>query len=717
MSAYVAAAVIATLAGALLLQVWRADLRVPLRYEGDALSFALPVKSVVDHGWYLQNPSLGAPTGLQLYDFPYALHNVFHLGLIKAMALFSKDWALLFNLYFLLGFPLIALSALAVLRAFRVGYGPAIVASVLYAVLPSRLIKAQGHLFLDTFFQVPLAILILLWTCSDDPPLTRAQDGERRPRLDLRGRRSLVAIGICAFLAATELYYAFFTACLLVAGGVWAAIERRSLRNLVAGIGLAATLTVGLGIVGLPAIVHRARHGPNPAVAVRGPGEAEIFGLKVAQLLLPVDGHRLPALRRLKQRYTAHAPLIGENSTTSLGLLGGVGFLVLLGVLLRGPRAARPREDVLRPLSVLNVMAVLLATIGGVGSLFALLVSSQIRTYSRINVLIAFFALFTFALLLDRLRERNARLGYAVLPFVLGFGLWDQGTLLARGHYDEAKERYASDADMVRRIEAAVPPGGMIFELPYMTFPEGRLVDRLEPWQPLRPYLHSRTLRWSFPAMRGRPGDVWARELGAAEPAQMVAQLRAVGFRGILVQRDGYPDNGAKIEAQLRLAISGEPLVSPNGQLAFYDLGHEGGETGGEGDGRLSFAERERVLHPVVFTWPSGFYDLEQDARVTYRWGESSAEARIENDSALERKIAVKMRFGAAHPPARLIIEGDLLTASVEIDAAGVSFERLLTIPPGSHVIRFHCDGKPAVAPRDPRVMIWRIENFAFNEL
>jgi len=366
---------------------------------------------------------------------------------------------------------------------------------------------------------------------------------------------------------------------------------------------------------------------------------------------------------------------------------------------------------------------VLLATVGGLGSLFALLVSSRIRTYARINVIIAFFALFTLALLLDRLRQRNARVGYAVLPFVLGFGLFDQGTTLARGHYDEAKERYESDAALVRRIETAVPPGAMIFELPFMTFPEGGLVDRLEAWQPLRPYMHSHTLRWSFPAMRGRPGDAWAREQSAADPAKMVEQLRAVGFRGILVQRDGYPDNGTRIEAGLRLAISGEPLVSPDGQLAFYDIGGasgetgEAGETGGAAGGRLAFAERERLLHPVVVSWQSGFFDLENDAHATFRWAEASAEARIENDSALERKIVVKMRFGAAQPPARLIIEGDLLTASVEIGAGGVSFERLLTIPPGSHVIRFHCDGRPAVAPRDPRVMVWRIENFAFNEL
>ena len=52
---------------------------------------------------------------------PVSAHDTVHLALIRIMALASHDWALLFNLYFLLGFPLIALSALAVFRRFGVG--------------------------------------------------------------------------------------------------------------------------------------------------------------------------------------------------------------------------------------------------------------------------------------------------------------------------------------------------------------------------------------------------------------------------------------------------------------------------------------------------------------------------------------------------------------------------------------------------------------------
>ena len=135
---YGLAAALAVAAAVLLLQLWKADLRVPFDHHWDALLCGLVVKSIVDDGWYLHNPLLGAPGSLQMHDYPFS--DSFHLLVIKVMSWFSSDWALLFNVYYLLGFPLITLSALAVFRHFRVPYRPALVGSLLFAFLPSRVL-------------------------------------------------------------------------------------------------------------------------------------------------------------------------------------------------------------------------------------------------------------------------------------------------------------------------------------------------------------------------------------------------------------------------------------------------------------------------------------------------------------------------------------------------------------------------------------------------
>jgi phosphoglycerol transferase len=562
---YAAAALLPSIAAVCLLDLWKADLHVPFDYGGDGLIFSMLIKSTLDHGWYLTNPSLGAPGVFEMHDFPSSAHDSFHLLFIKLLSVFSDDWAWLFNVYFLLGFPLISLSAVAVFRHFRIGYGPAIVGGTLYSFLPSRLLQGEAHIFLGVFYQVPLAILALLWVCGDDPPFVRRG-------LEIRRARSWGSLLIAALVASTSLYYAFFTAVLLVTGGLWASAIRRRRGNAIAGLLLAGAIVAGLAANGAPTFLYEARHGLNPSFAIRATQDAEVFGMKIVQLLLPADGHRVPLFAQLKEHYRSTAPLVGENETTSLGLIGDVGFLLLLGVLLGGRQSQRPPESILRPLAALNLMAVLTATMGGFGALFALLVSPQIRTYSRFNVFIAFFSLFAAVVLLERLRLRWPRLALVILPVILLIGLLDQTTTFAVRSYAATKKAYQSNADFVRRIEAAVPRETAIFELPFMTFPEGPGINRVETYDPVRLYVHSHHLRWSFPTMRGRPGDRWALDTSRLDPFRMVKALKDAGFGGILLDRGGYADNGCAIEAAFRTILGEDALVSEHQRYVFLRL-------------------------------------------------------------------------------------------------------------------------------------------------
>jgi phosphoglycerol transferase len=712
---YAAAAGVSILAAVVMLRLWSADLRVPLEYGGDALFHGMVVKSVVDHGWYLHNPSLGVPGQLALHDFPVT--ETFHLLVIKVMALFSGDWALLFNLYFLLGFPLITLSAMAVFRHFRVGFGPAVVGSVLYSFLPSRLLKGEGHLFLDVFYQVPLAILLMLWVCGPEPPLVRNGETGWWPRPHLRGGRSVAAVFICVLIASTSSYYAFFAACLLVAGGIWASFEHRSLANATAGLVLGAFIAAGLLANSLPTLVYQHRLGPNREVAIRTSGEAEVFGMRVAQLFLPAEGHRVTALRELNERYTRAAPMVGENRTTSLGMAGVVGFLALLGRLLSGRRPGRPgpRDDLLRALAVLNFMALLLATMGGFGALIAL-VLPQIRTYARMNVLIGFFALFAVVLLLERLQNRHRWLGPRLLPLLLALGLLDQ-TSRTVPPYTATKQEYTGDTEFVRRIEASLQVGAMIFELPYMSFPESEPTNGTHSYDLLRPYLHSRSLRWSFPTMRGRSGDAWALEIAREEPKAMLADLAGTGFSGIVIDRAGYPDRPSKLETELNRLLGEPPLSSRSQRFAFFDITSYAVNLPVD-PSREGIGKQYLALHPMVISWTNGFSDAEVAGARTFRWCDKSGEIHVQNDTTMTRKITIKFTAFAAHAPADLFIDGDIV-ASQKIDLAdgGTPFYREIAVPPGSHVLRFHSGGRPAEAPADPRTMVWHADDPVIEEL
>jgi hypothetical protein len=165
------------------LRLWRADLFIPLSGKGDSLLTQLWIKSMLENGWYLSNPSLGAPFGQEMHDFPMA--EGLHFGLMKLVGLVVPDAAAVFNLYFLLTFPLATLSALFVFRRFRIAYPIALTASILFTFLPFHFYRLE-HLFLVAYYLVPLIVLVIIriyqgWSPWTDSAVVKSASGGREP--------------------------------------------------------------------------------------------------------------------------------------------------------------------------------------------------------------------------------------------------------------------------------------------------------------------------------------------------------------------------------------------------------------------------------------------------------------------------------------------------------------------------------------------------------
>src|SRR5437660_11718208 len=118
------------------LKLWRGSLTLPLRYTAidDSKFYLMLVKSIIDHGWYETNASLGAPFGQQLHDYPQGADNLNFL-IIRFLALFSSNPALVMNLFFLATFALVGSSAYLVLRRVGVGVLAAGVCALLFVSL------------------------------------------------------------------------------------------------------------------------------------------------------------------------------------------------------------------------------------------------------------------------------------------------------------------------------------------------------------------------------------------------------------------------------------------------------------------------------------------------------------------------------------------------------------------------------------------------------
>src|SRR6188474_1020876 len=105
------------------------------------------------------------------------------------------------------------------------------------------------------------------------------------------------------------------------------------------------------------------------------------------------------------------------------------------------------------------MVAVLLGMIGGFGSLFALAITPQIRTYNRISVFIAFFSLIPIGLLIDTLlrkvqaSQRRKVVLLLILGIALVIGILDQTGRSFKPNYVWTKSEYIKDEEFVRQIE------------------------------------------------------------------------------------------------------------------------------------------------------------------------------------------------------------------------------------------------------------------------
>jgi len=349
------------------------------------------------------------------------------------------------------------------------------------------------------------------------------------------------------------------------------------------------------------------------------------------------------------------------------------------------------------------------------------LVSAGIRSYNRISVFIAFFSLLAVAIAMERLYSRFARstvFFYVVVGVVLVVALLDQSSRDYVPQYEPIHAEYDSDQQLIQNIEASLPARSMIYQLPYVPFPEHPRVNTMVDYDHFRAYLHSQQLRWSYGAMKKREDDLWQRQTAALPADQLAETLGFAGFGGIYLDRHGYEDNGAAIESELSTALGTTPVVSRNGRLVFFNLSEYNARL------RQKYSEtewqtrQERALHPIMLDWLGGFSGFESSPTTTWRWCSSEGELHIHNTANRKRRIRVDMYVATGHEQfSDLTITGASLSDNLKINAHPQFYSKMIDIPPGESVIRFASNAARVNAPLDPRYLVFRIEDFKLTEL
>lgn len=575
--ASIIAAVLSTAIAWIALDLWSMRWDVPLVYSGDALAVASHFKTVIDTGWYEWQTALGAPYGQVYHDYPTA--DNLHFVVARLLGFVLPNWGAAMNVHFIMGFPLAALAAVWMFRRMGVSTVLGVALAVLYSIAPYHFIRSEGHLFLSWYWVVPLA-LGLVWFVLRGENLWGPRAGARRGLGHITGR-SGGTVAILVLLASDSAYYAAFV---FILGGI-AAIAAfwvtRNVRRLLGAAAAAGTIVIVLLANMAPDFLYAATHGANPGALVRTPVESEIYALKLAQLLLPPAYHQFEPFRYLRGLYDAHYPLPSEEP--ALGLVAAAGFVALFVVALLilartvlAPTLARSELMAkLGGLSFLAIVGFLFSTVGGLATLISF-VSTALRAWNRMSIVLAALALAAVGLLIDALvlratarRSSRLRLGSAAAAAIalLTLGIWDQTPPTDPQARATTIASFDSDASLSRTLESVLPKNAMIFELPYIAFPESPPVNRALDSDQFRLFLHSAGLRFSGGGIRGRDTIDSLAAIAAKPPAEFIASATALGFSGAVVDTFAYT-NASALRA-LEAATGSSPITSPDGRFVF----------------------------------------------------------------------------------------------------------------------------------------------------
>ncbi|GGI46236.1 hypothetical protein GCM10008018_16110 [Paenibacillus marchantiophytorum] len=664
------------------------DLRIPFTYGGDSILNSLWVKSIIYNGWYLHNDYVGAPKGLDMNDF--AMADTFHLLIIKIITSFTSNYALALNLYYLLTYPLVACTSFYSFRQFKISLPFAITASIIFAFLPYHYLRGESHLFLASYYMIPLIVVMIFWIW----------------RQELTKKKIIMSIIISAVVSSTGIYYAYFSCIFLAFVASYVFLTSRKKRVLLIPVILIGVIMIG-GILNLsPTLIYQFNNGKNLAVAKRSPAEAEIYALKITHLLMPAESHRFSKFKTIAQKYNEQAPLSNENKFASLGIIGSMGFIILLLSLF-----SRWKDENIQKLGYLNLVALLLASIGGFGAIIASFFS-EIRGYNRISVFIAYFSILTIFLLIDKIKKLSFPMKSVFSLILLFFCILDQTNNAFSMQTDAIRQAFVKDKSYFQRIEESIPNESMIFQLPYIPFPEHPPVVNMTDYDHLRAYLQTKNLRWSYGAMKGRVADDWIKNEANKPLKEMVNDIVIAGFKGIYINRNGYQDRAQKLESELQLLTKSLPLENQDNSLAFYNL------TDYLESIKSNYPDfenkKEAITNPVSIIWGNGFYAQEGDASKSWRWSDKNSELTLNNPSSKDKKVTLETIFYTSN--SSIITLDGFLKETIQVDDSGKLYKTIITLPPGKNTIVIKSNAEQVRGTRDPRNLYFRIEDFKIYE-
>jgi hypothetical protein len=526
---------------------------------------------------------LNAPFEGNWTDWP-SLDELHGLVLVLCARLFGVFGGL--NAALLLGHLLAAGTFYFVARVGGCSVLWSFVGGLAYGLAPFMFAQSPHHSGVQWAWHVPLFALVWRWAATD-------------PGIEPGSKRFKQATGIGLLSGLLNVYYTNILCQLTLLGAGVQYLRNRARPAVLGALAVVGAAAIGFAISNFDTWTYKAVNGANTGALVREYKWLEIYGLKIKDLFIPPVTHRSDAFASFGINHRKEAVLNDEDGSPYQGLVGLSCLIWLVGTSAMAVIRRRENEIPMEAWQVLWI--VLMFTTGGLNAIIGALGFTMFRTGTRYSIVILAITLLWAARRLTTLQadaetKRAApgtpQLWMASAVILCGLILWDQVPRApSKERLAEIDRQVTADREFTVKMEAALPDGAMVFQMPVMEFPESPMPG-VPPYDHFRPYLFSKHLRFSFGTHKGREREKWQPAVqgkffeGASLDQQAgiirvneanakiaVDELKRLGFSAIYVNRNGFPDRGKGLEeALLALGYEKPPIRNATGDLACFVL-------------------------------------------------------------------------------------------------------------------------------------------------
>jgi len=537
---------------------WGSRFCYPTRYEYDS-HYILGMMKLAQEGdlglfTHIYTESLGAPFVGQLNDWPESQRALIWLGGQIARLIGLMPAA---NVLMILAGVLGAFSFYCSARLWKMPRDVAWFFALAYAFMPNTM-RSLSHIGILFSSLLPLQLYVLWY-------LATAQE------IAWKSRRFIISIFVAFLSGLLNIYWIFLFTHLCLMLSIYRFIKRKGelIKSL---IPLFITLCVS-GALFASFIIYRLENGSNVNAIVRNYFELEVNTLKPIDLFIPefYGQGRMDYIRNYLSRYHDYKLSFGESWAGSyMGTLSIMGLLVMLSL---GAYRVINRHSLSLPIMVI-LWLIAYCSFGGIHSFISVIFDNyNIRATNRYSTAILTISLLYFSFAFYRI-SRSFKPIYKLLMLfpIAGFAIAEKSyNNYLYAHIflsDGLPAQVNNDCDLVHELEARLPAKAMLYILPVTDFPEpfwgrGAFKGKFYHYEPMRPFLHSTKLRYSYGSTKGRQGADWQLDVQELPPGEMAATLESYGFAGILLNRKGYEDRGEQLLAEL--ARAGWPMEFEQG--------------------------------------------------------------------------------------------------------------------------------------------------------